>query len=1126
MSVTKTFAGSTFNLPQNKEPKSSNWGLEVSNFLIKVADFAIPKTGGNNYLTAADLDFGATYGVILPYLKSSTTPISTTGFLRLAKSDSFAWRNNGDTGNVSLTLSASDRLQFTGSNLLIATDATSANTASKVVQRDASGDFSANIITAAGFSGPITGNASTASKWLNARTITLGTDLTGSVSIDGSADVTLNATIAANSVALGTDTTGNYIATIAGTTNQVSVSGSGSETAAVTLSLPQDIATTNSPTFASVTVTASPSASSDLANKGYVDTVAQGLDVKQSVKAGTTTAGGNITLSGTQTVDGVALSVGDRCLVKNQTSQPTNGIYVVAASTWTRATDMDLWTEVPGAFCFVEQGTTNQDTGWVCTSDQGGTLGSTAIVFSQFSGVGAYQPLDATLTGLAGYNTNGFLVQTAADTFAGRSLTASTGISITNSDGVSGNPSIAIDSTVATLTGSQTLTNKTLDAAIIDNSALMLHETSVSTPASGRIALYPKSDNKLYIKDSTGVETAVGTGSGGGVINYILNPDAESNTTGWATYADAAGTTPVDGTGGSASVTWTRNTTTPLRGNADFAFAKDAANRQGQGVSYDFTISSVDKGRKLSVSFDYNSNTTNYTASDMVVYVYDVTNSVLITPSSTSLPKNTGTLTISFDSTTSTSYRLILHVSTTNATAYTLYFDNFQVGPGQIVQGAAISEWVSYTPTTQGFGTPTLYDSYYRRVGSNMEIQARFQCGTTTATEARFYLPTGFTIGLLTLSQVVGTYIRNNANATSVKTFNAVATTANTYLTVTLSDYTTAAGPLANANGSNWSNGEVLMLRASIPIAEWSGSGTVNLGPGANVEYAYPTGTWDSSTTAYAYGPQGAQMGALTAARTKDVTWQYPLQTDDVITLEGSTDRVNWFPLIGGRLGAALAGVVTSNDSAGNLGGGALWHHTSSTTTRVTFAAKANMANDDAPTTDWPSDAYFRIRKAKASAPVGFGLVTANDSGLLRSYTAMTKIRLNTGNGFGSTNTVIRRFTTTVVNTGTGITYADSASAGASFTVNEAGIYAISYSDGFSGAAAFGISLNSSQLTTSIASITAADRLCLALTAAADYHANVSITLSLSIGDIIRPHASGSESSAPARSQFTIQRVG
>jgi hypothetical protein len=125
----------------------------------------------------------------------------------------------------------------------------------------------------------------------------------------------------------------------------------------------------------------------DAATKNYVDATAQGLDVKASVKAATTA---NITLSGAQTIDGISLVAGDRCLVKNQTTTSQNGIYVVAASTWSRATDMDLWTEVPGAFTFVEQGSTLADTGWVSTSDQGGTLGSTAITFTQFSGAGTY----------------------------------------------------------------------------------------------------------------------------------------------------------------------------------------------------------------------------------------------------------------------------------------------------------------------------------------------------------------------------------------------------------------------------------------------------------------------------------------------------------------------------------------------------------------------------------------------------------------------------------------------------------------------------------------------------------------------------------------------------------------
>jgi len=124
----------------------------------------------------------------------------------------------------------------------------------------------------------------------------------------------------------------------------------------------------------------------DAATKNYVDNVTQGLDAKASVKAAT--SGANITLSGTQTIDGVALVAGDRCLVKDQTTASANGIYVVAAGAWTRSTDADTWIELVSAFTFVEQGTTNADSGWVCTVDQGGTIGTTAVTWTQFSGAG------------------------------------------------------------------------------------------------------------------------------------------------------------------------------------------------------------------------------------------------------------------------------------------------------------------------------------------------------------------------------------------------------------------------------------------------------------------------------------------------------------------------------------------------------------------------------------------------------------------------------------------------------------------------------------------------------------------------------------------------------------------
>ena len=138
------------------------------------------------------------------------------------------------------------------------------------------------------------------------------------------------------------------------------------------------------------TLTLSGAPSSDLhaATKAYVDATATGLDVKASCRVASTT---NIALStgGTQTVDGVVTVAGNRVLVKNQTLLPDNGIYVVAAGAWSRATDSDTSAEVTaGMFTFVSEGTANADTGWVLVSNDTITLGTTDISFEQFSGAG------------------------------------------------------------------------------------------------------------------------------------------------------------------------------------------------------------------------------------------------------------------------------------------------------------------------------------------------------------------------------------------------------------------------------------------------------------------------------------------------------------------------------------------------------------------------------------------------------------------------------------------------------------------------------------------------------------------------------------------------------------------
>jgi hypothetical protein len=138
-----------------------------------------------------------------------------------------------------------------------------------------------------------------------------------------------------------------------------------------------------------ITNVQTPGSGTDAANKNYVDTQIGNLnslfDAKGSVRVATTAAG---TLASSfangSTVDGIVLATGDRILIKDQASQSENGIHIVAVSgAPTRATDMDDWLEVPGAFVAVEVGTANADTIWLCTANQGGTLNTTAITWQQ-----------------------------------------------------------------------------------------------------------------------------------------------------------------------------------------------------------------------------------------------------------------------------------------------------------------------------------------------------------------------------------------------------------------------------------------------------------------------------------------------------------------------------------------------------------------------------------------------------------------------------------------------------------------------------------------------------------------------------------------------------------------------
>ena len=225
-----------------------------------------------------------------------------------------------------------------------------------------------------------------------------------------------------------------------------------------------------------------PSASTDAANKGYVDTAVAGLSWKEAVACATTA---NITLSGEQTIDGVTTSA-SRVLVKNQTTTNQNGIYVSGSGAWTRSTDCTSSTQFNGATVYVQAGTTLVDTGWVQTAVNP-TVGTTAIAFVQFSGTGSYSAgTGISLTGNVFANT-GVL-----------SNVAGTNISVS---GATGNVTISVTGTVPTAT---TATNIAAGSA---------NQIPYQTGA-GATAFYSSANYGVQTYTSAGVPSSVAGAAG------------------------------------------------------------------------------------------------------------------------------------------------------------------------------------------------------------------------------------------------------------------------------------------------------------------------------------------------------------------------------------------------------------------------------------------------------------------------------------------------------------------------------------------------------------------------------------------------------------------------------------
>ena len=296
-----------------------------------------------------------------------------------------------------------------------------------------------------------------------------------------------------------------------------------------------------------ITGLGTPTDGTDAATKNYVDSAAQGIDWKASVRAATTA---NVTLASDlengDTLDGVTLATGDRILVKNQSTGSQNGIYVVKVSgAPDRSTDCDIAAELTSNFAvFVEEGTANADQGYVLTNDGAITIGTTALTFTQFTGLGQVVAGD-------GLSKTGNTLN----------VTAGTGISITGdavtNDGVLSITGTANQITASASTGAITLSGPqdlhssaspafaaiTLPDALV-GSALATASTSATVIDSWSAGTYSSAKYIVQMKKGTDIE----------VIEVLVTVDGSNNVY-LTEYADVIsnavlGTTDADYNGG------------------------------------------------------------------------------------------------------------------------------------------------------------------------------------------------------------------------------------------------------------------------------------------------------------------------------------------------------------------------------------------------------------------------------------------------------------------------------------------------------------------------------------------------------------------------------------------------
>ncbi len=750
-----------------------------------------------------------------------------------------------------------------------------------------------------------------------------------------------------------------------------------------------------------LTLAQDPSTSLHAATKQYVDSLVNGIKWKAAVRVATAAAGTLATdFDDGSTIDGVIVATGDRLLVKNQVAGAENGIYVVAASgAPARAIDADAFAELNSACVMVSEGTANADKGFIQTASL--TALSDSQTWTQNFGTGLYTASGEGLE-LSGSTFSLELDGTTLSKSASGLKVASGGV--TNTE-VSASAAIdysklaltgallSADIAAAEKTGSGDVvlqTGATLVTPTIDDYLEMNEESAPSTPASGKARLYVSTDGRLHILDDAGTDTEVGSGSGSGEKTYIDNPSGASAVTGWTGVGDLD----VVRTTTAAELPREYTTASGLKITAD-------ANTQSVAdyVYYDFTLDDVDLSKKLKIQWSQKVTGT-YTAGQLAVVITTQADrtTALHTPLVTAIPAVDGVFVTSFDASTTAALSLVIRATSDMTTDGGIVISDVIVGPGSIAQSAVVSDWLAYTPTGSWVSNTT-YTGFYRRVGSNIEVSAKAATsGAPTSATLTFSIPSGLTINtaaLTTATANIGTIAGSQAAASDSGTLYRAHVKYNDTTTVSVGYQSNASGAessVTQAAPFTFGASDYVDVKFSVPIAEWSGSGTLNTVQN-DVEYASNSSSTDAAdTTSFVYGTAGSigiiATTALTAARLKRVNFQTPIQATDEFVLEVQvTGSGPWIPVTALNSNAGFD--VYQEQNTGTYGMAV--QRASATAVDVKFgqycqatgttygAAGASWASQPSAGTRW------RVKKMSAGQAVGFGEVTQSSTGLVKS---------------------------------------------------------------------------------------------------------------------------------------------